>query len=342
MAEKKVTFNDIAKYTGFSKTTISRYFNNPESVTLENQEIIAQALKDLNYQENKLAKVLANGNSEFIGLIIPNLFLHYYSEILNQLLLTYKEYGYKFLVFSGTGDEETERKYIQELLAYKIEGLIILSHTIPSAELAAYNIPIVGIEREDVHINSVNTDNYLGATQATSLLVRNECDIMIHINSESPKNVPSYKRITAFKDVCKENNKDYKLYLQPLGDNYRETYDIIYNIFEDIEKHYPTQKKGIFISNDTYANILLNIIIRKYGTLPGHYRIVGFDGSPIAEDAIIPITTIGQQIDLIAKNAMDILVLEMNERKKRKPNLPKHPTHKMITPVLIRRETTDE
>lgn len=38
MKQKKVTFADIAAYTGFSKTTISRYFNNPDSLTLENQE----------------------------------------------------------------------------------------------------------------------------------------------------------------------------------------------------------------------------------------------------------------------------------------------------------------
>ena len=137
MENKKVTFNDIAKYTNFSKTTISRYFNDPDSLTLKNQEIIAQALKDLNYQENKLAKVLANGKSEFVGILLPNLFLNYYSEMLNQLLATYETFGYKFLVFVGTGAEETERKYLQELLAYKIEGLIVLSHTISSKELAS-------------------------------------------------------------------------------------------------------------------------------------------------------------------------------------------------------------
>ena len=38
MKQKKVTFADIAAYTGFSKTTISRYFNNPDSLTLENQK----------------------------------------------------------------------------------------------------------------------------------------------------------------------------------------------------------------------------------------------------------------------------------------------------------------
>ena len=47
MSKKKVTFDDIARYTNFSKTTISRYFNDPDSLTLKNQEIIAQALIDL-------------------------------------------------------------------------------------------------------------------------------------------------------------------------------------------------------------------------------------------------------------------------------------------------------
>ena len=117
MGKKNITFSDIAKYTGFSKTTISRYFNNPDSLTLENQQIIATALEKLNYKENKVARILANGKTEFIGIIIPNLYMHYYSEILNQILKTYDSFGYKFLVFTGDDHESTERKYIQELLA---------------------------------------------------------------------------------------------------------------------------------------------------------------------------------------------------------------------------------
>lgn len=43
---------------------------------------------------------------------------------------------------------------------------------------------------------------------------------------------------------------------------------------------------------------------------------VGFDDSPIASEAIVPITTIEQQIDKIAYEAMNLLVSQMNERKK--------------------------
>lgn len=341
MARKKnVTFADIAKYTNFSKTTISRYFNNPDSLTLENQRIISEALEKLNYQENKVAKILASGQTEFVGIILPNLFLHYYSEVLNQILSTYETFGYKFLVFIGNENEENERKYIQELMAYKIEGLIILSHTIPSIELAALQIPIVTIEREDKYLSSVNTDNYMGAVQAVSLLAHHNCEVLIHINSPTAEDVPAYGRLKGFQDFCRENHLENRVILQNLPVS-QETSSHMQGILDELERDYTGRKKGIFVSNDTYANILLNLLVRKYGCLPEDYLIVGFDGSPVSQRAVIPITTIGQQIDKIAFEAVNLLVDQMNERKKRTPSPPKEPIHKMITPILIRRETTD-
>ena len=85
----------------------------------------------------------------------------------------------------------------------------------------------------------------------------------------------------------------------------------------------------------------MNLLFQKYGKLPEDYQIVGFDNSPIANEAILPITTIGQQIDKIAKTAMELLILQMDEMKKRRPTPLEHPIHKQITPVLIRRETTE-
>lgn len=340
MNKKKVTFADIAEYTGFSKTTISRYFNNPDSLTLENQEKIAQALKILGYKENKLAKVLANGKTEIVGVIIPNLYMHYYSEMLNQIISTYEKSGYKFIVFAGNEKKETERKYISELISYNIEGLIILSHTIPSEELASYNMPIVAIEREDKYICSVNTDNYMGAVQATSLLVKSGCDIVIHVNSHLTPEIPAYGRIQGFTDFCTKHDINHRLILTEVGSNFEENYAGITKLFQELEELYSDKKVGVFMPNDTHANILLNIIMKKYGCLPDRYKIVGFDNSPISKEAIIPISTVGQQIEVIANEAMELLVRQMDERKKRRPTPLAEPIHKVVTPILIRRETS--
>ncbi len=95
------------------------------------------------------------------------------------------------------------------------------------------------------------------------------------------------------------------------------------------------------MANDTYANIFLNWLIRMYGCLPDNYRLIGFDNSPISSEAVIPTSTIGQQIDKIAEAAMELLVVQMEERKKRKPVPLKEPIHQVVTPVLISRDTTD-
>ena len=71
---------------------------------------------------------------------------------------------------------------------------------------------------------------------------------------------------------------------------------------KQIESKYPNQKKGIFLANDTYANMFLNLIFQKHGTFPSTYEIVGFDNSPIA------------------KTTMDLLVRQMDEQKTRAPS----------------------
>ena len=343
MAKKQnVTFSDIAKYTHFSKTTISRYFNNPDSLTLENQKIISDALVKLNYQENKVARILANGKTEFVGIIIPNLYLDYYSEMLDQILLTYENYGYKFLVFIGNEDEETERRYIQELLAYKIEGLIVLSHTIPSKELAQLHIPIVAIEREDLFVSSVNTDNYAGATKATELLLEHQCEVMIHINTPTKETIPAYDRLRGFVDYCTTHHLTSEVIVRDIGSHYEQAERVLTDIFAFIEETYPNRRKGIFVANDIYTNILLNLLIRKYGQLPDDYYLVGFDNSPISRQAIIPISTVSQQIEQIAHEAMHLLVTQMDAQKKRTPAPITEPVHKTVEPMLLRRATTEK
>ena len=322
MARKKnVTFNDIAQYTHFSKTTISRYFNNPDSLTPENQQIISDALDKLNYKENKVAKILANGQTEFVGVLIPSLSMNYYSEMLNQILASYEKYGYKFLVFAGNGHDETEHRYIQELMSYKIEGLIVLSHTLSSRELSDLQIPVVAIEREDQFVSSVNTDNYLGAYEATSLLIHNHCDVLIHLNSPTKENVPAYRRLAGFQDACVKAGVPHKVIIRDFGLSYQEAAAPLQKIFDNIEQKYAGQKKGIFLSNDDH-------------------ELIGFDGAPISEQAIYPISTVGQQIDQIADEAVSLLVSQMQERKKRHPVPLAEPVHKTVPPLLIRRQTT--
>lgn len=338
--KKNTTFGDIAAYTGFSKTTISRYFSHPDYLTPENRKVIADALVALDYKENKVARILASGKTEFIGVIIPNLYLHYYSEILNSLLSSYEKHGYKFIVFTGDKLPEIERKYISELLAYQIEGLIVLSHTIHSEELASYNIPVVAIEREDAHICSVNTDNYSGGVQAAELLINSGCEILVHINSPTDPQTPAYGRITGFKDSCEAKAVPYEMFISDWGNHYDEVCRNTRCIIDLLDEKYGSSHKGVFVSNDTHANIFLNLLLRKYGKLPEDYSLVGFDNSVVSAEAAYPISTIGQQNDVIAEQAMELLLMQMKAQNSGGAAEKTTPVHRIIPPLAIIRETT--
>ena len=167
------------------------------------------------------------------------------------------------MVFVSDRGPEEEEQYIDELMAYQIEGLIVLSHTLSSEKLASYQIPVIAIEREAKYICSVTTDNYMGALQATNLLIRDKCDILVHINVNIPDFIPAYKRILAFKETCQEHNVPYELNLNVAGDSYQDIFAQMHRIFTDIDEKYADKKKGIFLSNDTYANMFLNLIFQN-------------------------------------------------------------------------------
>lgn len=345
MAHEKsggVTFQDIANFTGFSKTTISRYFNHPGTVSEENRKTIEKALSALNYSENRVARMLAKGKTDIVGLIIPNLYNGFYQSIQDLLVSTYDKYGYKFLVLSGSDSESRERRYIRELLSYRIEGLIVLSHTIPSSELASLGIPVVGIEREDRYISSVSTDNHMGGVQAAKLLHENNCDEYIILNSPTASDIPAFGRVRGFVDTVQSFGKPHTFLEYKMDSEYETMVNSIEKIMkEKIINRFPGRRKGIFCLSDSSAIVVLNYLFRTYGKLPEDYRLVGFDNTPGSKEAVLPLSTVGQQVDILVDTAMSILMDEIRRSKDESLFSHKDPVHAIIPPRLISRETTD-
>ena len=342
MSTSNITFDDIAAYTHFSKTTISRYFNHPESLTEKNRLIIQKALEELDYKGNMIGKILASGQSQMVGILIPSLHMHYYADMLDNLLRLYTSQKFKFLIYEGHYEAEAERTYIQELLAYSIDGIIVFSHQLHSKELAGFGIPVVAIEREAENVSSVNTDNYMGGVQATSLLYKNRCDKLYYIDNKVRTTTPSFQRLVGFRDICRERGIPHEILTSIMkGDSRDEeygSYDSIRNLMNRLVEENAGKRIGIFCANDTYANMIEKYVLRRYGNWPDHIRLIGFDNSPISSEAIVPLSTVGQQSNKIAMAAMELLEEQIEAKRRKDP--PPPIAHKVITPILFPRETS--
>lgn len=162
---------------------------------------------------------------------------------------------------------------------------------------------------------------------------------MIHINSPTDPRIPAYGRIRGFEDYCQTNGLAHEVILRELDRSYEEDQAILQDILREWDKKYARKKIGVFMANDTTADTLLNLIIRRYGYLPKEYCIVGFDNSPTSREAIIPLSTVGQQVDRLAHEAVQLLVDQIKVRKQGKPLAESAPVHKIVPPVLFRRAT---
>ena len=68
---RKIKTIDIAKKSGVSVTTVSRYFNHPELLSEKTIQKIEYAIRETDYSQDPLAKAMVTGNSDLVGVILP-------------------------------------------------------------------------------------------------------------------------------------------------------------------------------------------------------------------------------------------------------------------------------
>ncbi|GAB2022871.1 LacI family DNA-binding transcriptional regulator [Pseudolactococcus yaeyamensis] len=303
----KTGIKDIAEKSGVSLTTISRYFNKPNLLSPKTKDKIQVAIKELNYSQDNVARTLATGKSNLVGIIFPQLHLGFYTELLNQLIQYGKEKNYSFIVYTSRDTKDAELELIDTLKSYRVKGIILLSHVLSPEEIEQLDVPIISVERAGGNYCQINSDNFTGGKLAGEKLINDKCEVLIHINNGYYETWPSFKRIVGFefsvKDLPHETIID-----ENLTDPYSKiASNAMASIADTLLEKYVGKKLGIFCSNDDIANMLQRECIRKGLKMREDIEIIGYDNSPVSDYAIYPITSVSQNISLMAQIAVNSL-----------------------------------
>lgn len=147
----KITIADIAKETGLSATTISRYLNGKyEYMSEATRKRIAEAIGKSEYKPNKMARSLRLQQSQMIGVLVSDITSPFSSILFKGITEQCESAGYTVLLADAGDNPETERKYIQSMLAQGVDGLIINATGADVAYLNEVNrlhVPIVLADR---------------------------------------------------------------------------------------------------------------------------------------------------------------------------------------------------
>ncbi len=157
------TIRDIRKYTGLSLATISKYLNGG-NVLDKNKKLIEEAIEELDYEVNELARGLVTKRTNVIGVLVNDISCLYVGHMLHYLGIELRSHGYGMMICNSVNDQKTEMNNLQFLLSKKVDGLIIFPVGLDAGflELAQKaEKPIVLVDRalHDANCDCVEIDN---------------------------------------------------------------------------------------------------------------------------------------------------------------------------------------
>lgn len=322
---KKVRLEDIANKMGVSKTLVSMVLNgygDKNGIKKETQERVIALTRELDYKPNQVARSLRLGKSNTIGLIVADISNAFYARMARNIEDECNKYGYNLIICSSDEKDAKEASLIRMLKDKQVDGLIISSTLVDNTEIMVMkneNFPFVLVDRyfpEIPDTNYVVIDNYKSSFKAVKYLID-----MGHVNiamlSISPSHLTSVKdRNKGYFDALKKGNinTDHYLHCQIPFENIEQSVEA------SVERllRYEQKVTAILTVNQNIALATLKSLKKFNVKIPDDISLITFDDLPIFEIITPSVTTISQPLDIISKNAVSVLMDEINHKEKRK------------------------
>ncbi|MFN8492840.1 MAG: LacI family DNA-binding transcriptional regulator [Caldilineaceae bacterium] len=175
MTSKRVTHKDVAERAGVSVATVSYVLNNgPRPVSSETRARVEEAVAELGYYPNELARSLRLQQSSTIGLILPSIINPVFAEIARELESVCTQEGFLVLMCNSDRHHEREERFIQMLRAKQVDGVVVTPHCEPEAliePLLQARIPVVVLEHDLPDVHCIAIDELAGGRIAIEYLL---------------------------------------------------------------------------------------------------------------------------------------------------------------------------
>ncbi|HFH9838351.1 TPA: LacI family DNA-binding transcriptional regulator [Streptococcus suis] len=290
---------DVARLAGVSPTTVSRVINNKGYLSKKTVQKVQEAMRELGYKPNNLARSLQGKSAKLVGLIFPNLSNIFYAELIGHLESQLFNRGYKTIICNSQHESAKEREYLEMLAANQVDGIISGSHNLGIKDYDRVSAPIIAFDRNlSPTIPVVSSDNQAGGVLAAQTLKKAGCQTPIMISGNDDSNSPTGLRQVGFLSVLPDS--------------------VVYHVSSDfspvrkemeirsiLEKYQPD---GIFVSDDATAILVWNTVHALGLSVPNDIKLIGYDGTYFIENYYPQLTTVKQPLTEIAELMVDLLI----------------------------------
>ena len=304
---KRISSKDVAREAGVSQSTVSRVYNESGIPVSEDKKLLVLAAAEkLGYRPSLIARSLNQQSTKIIGLVIKNFDNQFYIEALRLFTEAFQKKGYTIMLFNIQDNQGSNSDYLKAL-EYQVDGIVITSATLDSPlveRFKDYSTPVFLFNRlsDGQQVNTVCCDNVAGGERVAEYLIEMGHKNLIYISGEKGSST-NRDRLLGFSQKAKE-----------LGISH---IDIVEGDFSYTSGYLAAKKliasgkpfDGVFCAADYMSLGFMDYIYFKTDLrIPQDFSLVGFDGAPIMNAELYPLTTYRQPLKRMVDKTVELMI----------------------------------
>lgn len=313
---------DIARDLGVSVVTVSKVLRNHSDIGEQTRKRILQRMKEVNYQPNPAARTLVSGRTNLVGLIVPDLVYPFFAQVAKGISAKLRAQEYSLIISSSEDDPNMERREIDQMLARRVDALILASVQSSAGSLNKMQdqgIPWVLLDRKlpGVSANFVGIDDVNAGMIATNHLIEIGCKTIAHIGGSDVS-------------TALDRQSGYSIALAQRGLGLPPEYIVKYGHGDDAgdATGYNSMKQllqlkprpdGVFCCNDPIAMGALRAILDAGLQIPKDIAVVGCGNVHYDDLLKVPLTSIDQDSNGLGTSAAKLALSIIKQKSKSTP-----------------------
>ncbi|MEU5564316.1 LacI family DNA-binding transcriptional regulator [Micromonospora musae] len=287
------TIYDVARQAQVSPATVSRVLNGRTTVDPAMAARVHQAMRDLDYRPNAVARNLRLSQTSLWAVIISDIGNPFFTSMVRGVEDVAQGAGYSVVLCNSDEDPEKESRYIAAALAERMAGVIISTSGRSTAinRLVEARIPVVAIDRQlrGVTIDTVLVDNVQGAEMATTHLLDTGYQRVACITGPRRISTAS-QRLRGYQRALRAAGREVSDGLIRYAD-FREEggYQAMASLLDS-----DNPPDSVFATNNLMTVGAVECLVDRGVRVPASFGVVGFDDIPWAHLVKPSLSTVSQ------------------------------------------------
>lgn len=332
-----VTLHDVAQKTGVTAATVSNVIRNKGAVGEATRQRVLQAIEELGYRPNLMARGLVEGKSFTLALMVENIANPFYGEIALEIERDAQARDYHLLLYNASEGPNVSKHQLDRLLGGFVDGIIVIAGMNANQALSVHRQgrPIVLCNWQDYgslpDVPSVDIDfHQAGYLAGQHLLELGHRHVAAVVSGDAvTRTVWHTRRLEGFRQALLEAGVGLSEAQIAFGNGTIETgYSATRMLLEGAKP--PT---GLFATNDMMAIGALEAAKDVGLAVPEALSIVGLDDVVLGAHVRPSLTTVALSKGPFTQAIMTLLMRQIERQ-------PLGEQHVWVTPYLIRRQST--